>query len=171
MLACTFGDLLVQMRPCERLCHHSTQIKAVSRNPRRSGALRNVLLASPRHRQARTEASWSERRGLPPPSGGSAGWRLRVWAASSAERREERLTTGCPPPSWLSLLSLPVTRPHWQKTHRCHVCVPVSQHTHTHTLEPILIQMNWPFHVRIISVSPLNPISMLMKLNLQCKCI
>lgn len=60
MLACTFGDLLVQMRPWEHLCHHSTQIKAVSRNPRRSGGLRNDLLASPRHREARTEASWSE---------------------------------------------------------------------------------------------------------------
>lgn len=28
-----FSDLLVQMRPWEYLCHHSTQIKAVNRDP------------------------------------------------------------------------------------------------------------------------------------------
>lgn len=44
-------------------------------------------------------------------------------------------------------------------------------HPSTHTLQPIFIQMNWLFYTCMISIPPLNPISMLMKLSLQYKCI
>lgn len=40
-------------------------------------------------------------------------------------------------------------------------CVP---HTHKPTLQPIFIQRNWLFHTCMISIPPLYPISMLMKL-------
>lgn len=39
-----FGDLLVQMRPWEYLCHHSTQIKAVNRDPGGREESKNISL-------------------------------------------------------------------------------------------------------------------------------
>ena len=39
-----FSDLLVQMRPWEYLCHHSTQIKAVNRDPGGREESKNISL-------------------------------------------------------------------------------------------------------------------------------
>lgn len=39
-----FGDLLVQMRPWEYLHHHSTQIKAVNRDPGGREESKNIFL-------------------------------------------------------------------------------------------------------------------------------
>jgi len=67
--------------------------------------------------------------------------------------------------------------PHRQK-HTFAICVLIYEPTytyanahthtctnpHTHKLQPIFIQMNWLFHACMISIPPLDPISMLMKL-------
>lgn len=84
-----------------------------------------------------------------------------------------------------SLLSLPACSPpityqltSQAETHRCHLCTHLwayihickythahtHKRTHMHTLQPIFIQMNWLFHTCMISILPLDPISMLMKL-------
>lgn len=42
-----FSDLLLQMRPWEYLCHHSTQIKAVNRDPGGREESKNISLLFP----------------------------------------------------------------------------------------------------------------------------
>lgn len=44
-----FGDLLLEMRPWEYLCHHSTQIEAVNRNPGGKERIKKYLLTFPPH--------------------------------------------------------------------------------------------------------------------------
>lgn len=44
-----FGDLLLQMRPWEYLCHRSTQIEAVNRNPGGKEGIKKYLLTFPPH--------------------------------------------------------------------------------------------------------------------------